>query len=513
VPSQEEAVPAQEEAVPAQQEAVPAQQGAVPAVVSAARRIRDLARERPDEVALCHIGIDGGEPDFTWRELDERSSQLAGALAERGLGLGDRLGLGLRNSPQFVLAVFAAWKLGATPVPVRWDLPEWELGRLRAAVDAKVFLGPDDLSWIDASAEANVPDLPDVTPPRMHGICSSGSTGSPKVIIGSRPGVYDPRLATPLAEGWGPVPRPQTILVLAPMYHANGFSTLFNLLGGDRLVVLEKFDAARVVDVIERHRITTFTATPTMLQRIADLPHVDSRDLSSIVWFTQGAAPMPPSLVHRWAKLVGPEKIIMAYGMTEAIGLTALRGDEWMRHEGSVGRGLRGTELRILDFEGRQLPTGELGEIYLRSPFYGGYEYLGGASRLRQTDDGFATAGDLGYLDDEGYLYLVDRRVDLIISGGANVYPAEVELALIDHPGVADVVVVGLRDPEWGRRVHAIVQPADSGAPPTAEEVIRYAKSRLAAYKVPKTVEFVAEVPRSAATKVNRGALVAARGG
>jgi bile acid-coenzyme A ligase len=312
---------------------------------------------------------------------------------------------------------------------------------------------------------------------------------------------------------WRPVRRPQTILVLAPMYHVNGFSTIFYLLAGDRLVLLEKFDAAQVVDLIERHRVTTFTATPTMLRRIADLPGIEDRDLSSLDWIAQGAAPMPSSLARRWADLIGPERIVMAYGMTEGLGLTALRGDEWLTREGSVGRGLRGTELRILDAGGADLPTGQIGEIYLRSPFYGGYRYLGDAPRMRQTDDGFATAGDLGYLDAEGYLYLVDRRVDLIITGGANVFPAEVEAALLDHPRIADVVVIGLRDPEWGRRVHAIVEPADLERPLAAADVIDYAKGRLAPYKVPKTVEFVSAVPRSEATKVNRGALVEARGG
>ena len=147
---------------------------------------------------------------------------------------------------------------------------------------------------------------------------------------------------------WGPVPQPQTILVVAPMYHSTGFTTLSNMLGGDHLVILQKFDAARIVDVIERHRISTFTATPTMLKRIADLPDIDDRDLSSIEWILQGAAPMPPSLVERWIELIGAERILMAYGMTEALGITALRGDEWLHHRGSVGLPQRGTEVRIL---------------------------------------------------------------------------------------------------------------------------------------------------------------------
>ena len=481
--------------------------------VSIARQVRRLAAENPEGIVLRHIGLDGSEPGFAWPDLDRRSSQLAGALSARGVGWGDRIGLGLRNSPQFVLAALAAWKLGAVPVPVRWDLPDWELGRLREVIAPRVYLDPGDIPWIDATAGLGVPDLPDRVAPQMNGICSSGSTGTPKVIVTERPAVYDPRMGVPFIDLWNPVPRPQTIAVLAPMYHANGFTTLYSLLAGDRLVVLEKFDAARVVDVIERHRVSTFTATPTMLQRIADLPGIDGRDLSSIQWFIQGAAPMPPSLVHRWAGLIGPERIVMAYGMTEGLGLTALRGDEWMAREGSVGLGIRGTEVRILGPEGARLPAGEIGEIYLRTPADAGYRYLGPAPRLRTADDGFATAGDLGYLDSDGYLYLVDRRVDMIITGGANVFPAEVEAALIDSPAIADVVVIGLRDPEWGRRVHAIIEPADPAAPPALGDVRDYARSRLAAYKVPKTIEIVAAIPRSEATKVNRGALVAARDG
>ncbi len=481
--------------------------------VSFARRVGHLADERPDEQVCRHIAVDGQERVLTWHDLDRRSSQLAGALAGRGVRLGDRIALGLRNSPQFVLSALAAWKLGAVPVPVRWDLPDWEQARVREVIAPRVHLGPEDVAWIDATGELDVPVLPDATSPQVSGICSSGSTGTPKVILSERPALYDPALGTPFMEGWRPVALPQTILVPAPMYHTNGFATLYSLIAGDRLVVLERFDAARAVDAIERHGITTFTATPTMLQRVADLPGVDDRDLSSVDWILQGAAPMPPSLVHRWAGLIGADRIVMVYGMTEGLGFTALRGDEWMAHQGSVGRGIRDTEVRILDAEGRDLPAGEIGEIYLRSPMSVGFRYLGDAAPRGVTDDGFSTVGDLGYVDPDGYLHLVDRRVDMIVTGGANVYPAEVETALVDHPAIADIVVVGLRDADWGRRVHAIVEPIDAAAPPTEGDVIAYAKSRLAAYKVPKSVEIVEAIPRSEATKINRRALVDARGG
>jgi bile acid-coenzyme A ligase len=176
-----------------------------------------------------------------------------------------------------------------------------------------------------------------------------------------------------------------------------------------------------------------------------------------------------------------------------------------------VGKGIRDTEVRIQRPDGSECAPGELGEIYLRSPAGITYRYLGGSPALPKTEDGFGTAGDMGYVDEDGFLYIVDRREDLIVTGGANVFPAEVESALSDHPGIADVVVVGLADDEWGQRVHAIVEPLEPASPPTVDDVIVFAKERLASYKAPKTVEFVDAIPRTAATKVSRRALVEAR--
>jgi bile acid-coenzyme A ligase len=481
-----------------------------PSIVSV---IAQLAATRGEDEVYRHIAIDGTDRAVTWEWLDRRSSQLAGALRDRGVGFGDRVGLGLRNSPEFVISVFATWKLGAVPVPVRWDVPDWELDRLREVIGPRVYLSAADLEWIAATEDLEAAGLADVVSPNLQGICSSGATGTPKIILASLPAVLAPTFGTPFALMWMPIERPQTILVLAPMYHVNAFATLHSMLAGDRLVVLEKFDARRAIDVIEKHKITTFTATPTMLQRIADAPGVDDRDLSSLAWILQGAAPMPASLVHRWAGLIGAEKIMMAYGSTEGFGLTALRGDEWMTHPGSVGRPLPGTEVLIVGDDEKEVPTGEMGEVFLKSARTGGSTYLGNVPQARRIGDGFATMGDLGHVDEDGYLYLADRRSDLIITGGANVFPAEVESALIDHPKVADIVVIGLKDAEWGRRVHAIIEPADPAAPPSAQEVRDYAKSRLAAYKVPKTVEIIDAIPRSEATKVNRGRLTAERGG
>jgi bile acid-coenzyme A ligase len=468
----------------------------------------------PNGTALIVVGRDGAETSLTWAGLEHRANQWARALQSSAVTPGSMVALSIPNSVELVVAALAAWKAGAIPIPMRWDLPDWEQRRLLEVINPALVLDEaNQAALADAAYGEDGGALPQIVAPALNGICSSGSTGLPKIILNTAPAIWTPALSTPFMAQWAPVSQPQIILVPAPMYHTNGFNTLNYLLGGDQLVVLEKFDAALVLDVIERHRITTFTATPTMLSRIADTPGVEDRDLSSIEWILQGAAVMPQSLLRRWFQLLRPERVVMAYGMTENLGLTALRGDEWLDHPGSVGRGFRDTDIRVVDDHGNVVGPGTLGEIYLRAPMNDQYRYIGGAPPLPTTPDGFTSAGDIGHLDADGYLYIADRRTDMIVTGGANVFPAEVESALIDHPGIADVVVIGIADQQWGRRVHAVVQPLDPTHPPTEQSVVRYARDRLAGYKVPKTVEFVDEIPRTAATKVNRSAMVAARGG
>jgi bile acid-coenzyme A ligase len=306
--------------------------------------------------------------------------------------------------------------------------------------------------------------------------------------------------------------RGQVQLVPAPLYHTNGFRISHGALDRDELVVLmERFDAALCADLVERHRVTTVTMAPVMLLRLARLPGIERRDFSSLRSVLQGAGPCPPWLVRFWIDLVGPERFFISYGASERVGVTFLGGDEWLEHPGSVGRGLN-TEVRILDDEGGDTPTGEVGEIFLRQTSDGasGHVYLG-APPAKRTPDGFTSVGDMGWLDEDGYLYIADRRVDMIVSGGANVFPAEVEAALSEHPELSDVVVVGVPDEEWGRRVHAIVQPRDAAAPPSLAALDAHVRERIAGWKAPKTYEFLAELPRNEAGKIRRSALAAER--
>ncbi|MHB1712165.1 MAG: class I adenylate-forming enzyme family protein [Acidimicrobiales bacterium] len=477
-------------------------------------RIHQVAESRRGEVAIVFVAEDGHERLVTWGEVDDRSTQLARTFATEGLGVGEYLAVSLKSSPEHLFSCFAAWKLGATVVPMRWDLPEWELRRLIRVLQPSLVIGPDSTQWIEGSHAESTAPLDAATAPRGWGICSSGSTGAPKIIVQKGPALFEPSTAVTsmVVESFGPLPRPQLVLVPAPLYHSNGFTAVRNLMSGDPIVLMERFKASLVVDLIERHRVTGFIAATPMLQRMAQLPDIGSRDLSSLDWVQQGAASLPIWLGRFWIDLIGPDHFYLSYGASENAGLVVCRGDQWLEHPGTLGRGFGGTEIRIIDPHGRVLSPGEIGGIFLRRPEGPAATYLGDdVPPMEATADGYVTVGDMGWLDEDGYLFMADRRVDMIVTGGANVFPAEVEEALSEHPGIVDVVVVGLTDPEWGKRVHAIVQP--SGSDVSTFDVIEFAKGKLAPYKVPKTVEFVEAIPRSEALKLNRAQLIAERDG
>jgi bile acid-coenzyme A ligase len=247
-----------------------------------------------------------------------------------------------------------------------------------------------------------------------------------------------------------------------------------------------------------------------MMQRIWKLPDAErnARDLSSLQTVMCSGAPSPAWLKRAWIEWIGPEKIHEAYGGSERIGGTAISGTEWLEHPGSVGRPTGGRKMRVLDPQGRELPAGEIGEVFMMPPGGQGstYRYIG--AEAKATGDGWESLGDMGYLDTDGYLYLVDRKTDMIVTGGANVYPAEVEAAIDAHAAVRSSAVIGLPDPDLGQRIHAIVD-APSGVD---EEALReHLAQRLVRYKVPRSLEFVDEPLRDDAGKVRRSALREAR--
>jgi bile acid-coenzyme A ligase len=335
-------------------------------------------------------------------------------------------------------------------------------------------------------------------------IATSGSTGTPKIIVAPSPGRYVPT-TTVIDAG-------QSVLAVCPLYHTNGFASCFpTLLGGDPVVLVEKFDAARVVDLIERHRVSAAIMVPTMLQRIARLDGVRGRDFSSLQRVVYGAAVLPEWVTRTWLELVPPERFMFTYGGSEGLGIVACTGREWLDHPGTTGRGAD-CDVVIRDAEGRDLPPGEIGEIWLRlrSGEADPFRYVG-AETPAPLDGGWRSFGDMGHLDADGFLYIADRRQDMIVTGGVNVFPAEVEAALSEHPEVTDVAVIGVPDPEWQRAVHAIVQPRSWAEPPSAGELRAWCKERLSGPKVPKAFEFVEELPRTTAGKINRSGLAAER--
>ena len=492
----------------------------VKAVIPYGRRISELASEHPDRTAMVFIPQEGEDRIISWRELDRASIRLAYLFAERGVNETALVAIGLPNSPEHYVAAHAAWRLGALVLPVSYRVPPVERDAILDLAKPALVIADWEgsrhptLGAAGLQSGASHPEtpLPDRVPNPGKAMGSGGSTGRPKIIVSPGPWAWQPgdlaRLLHPItgfAAG-------QTQLIAGPLYHNAPFTWgHFGLFEDHTLVVFERFDADRVVDAIERYRVNFGFFSPTMMQRIAQLPRIKERDFSSMQSMFHSAAPCPEWVKRAWIDLVGPEKVCEGFGSTEDEGTVWLRGDEWLDHPGSVGRP-QIAELRILDPEGRDLPPGEIGEIFMRPKGRGEpHHYYIGSPPAKQTKDGFVSVGDMGWVDEDGYLYPADRRVDLIISGGANVFPAEVEAALSSHPEVVDVAVIGLPDEQWGKRVHAVLQPRDLANPPSVEDLNTYARERLMPYKAPKTYEFVEDFPRDPSGKLRRSRLVADR--
>jgi len=483
--------------------------------VSYGRNLTDRAARDPARLAFVHVDQAGGEQRVSWGELERRANQVARLLAAEGVGAGSLVAVALPNIPDHFYVTYGAWKLGATVLPLRWSLPRWEHQRLVDLAQPAVVVvdgeeaGDHDIGLARVRASIALEDgaLPDRIADPAQAIATSGSTGHPKLIVKAAAGVVRPREAIDSLD----IP-PEAVrqLVTSPLYHTNGFYSHVRLMNGGMLVVMERFDASLATALIRSWQVNHVVLVPTMLARIARLPDLDETAFSSLQQVFYGGASLPPWVARRWLQLVGPQRFVFQYGGTEGIGACAATGIEWLSREGTVGRPM-GCDLRIQDEHGAEQPPGVVGEIFMR-PHPGAvpFRYIG-APMPPSTHDGYTTYGDLGWVDDDGYLFVADRRVDMVVTGGVNVYPAEVEAALSESPSVADAVVIGLPDEEWGHRLHAIVEPAAPGVRLDAAALRRHCKERLAGYKVPKTFEIVPAIARTEAGKINRSALVAER--
>jgi bile acid-coenzyme A ligase len=447
-------------------------------------------------------------------------------LQDHGVGPGDMVTIAVPNSIEWFVAYLAAWRLGAIPQPVSWRLPARELQAIVELANPSAVIGIDD-SGTDAvpglAGRCIVPRgfaAPQASPDRVPALrdearvspawkapTSGGSTGRPKLIVSGDPALIDDTLAPPLLLGTG-----GCLIMPGPLYHNGpGVWSCQALLHGNHVVLLDRFDPELTLASIERFAGTVLYVVPTMMKRIWRLPEQtrDRYDLSSlrVVWHL--AEPCPEWLKQCWIDWLGADRIFELYAGTEAQTATIITGQEWLAHRGSVGRCQPGAVM-ITDENGVELPVGEMGEVWLRNPDgRTTYRYVGADARTRA--DGWESLGDMGYVDSDGYLYLGDRAADMILSGGANIYPAEVEAALQEHPLVESCAVIGLPDEDKGNVVHAIVQ-AVTGAL-DADELRRFLGERLVVYKLPRTFEFVDEALRDDAGKVRRSALRAARVG
>lgn len=461
-----------------------------------------FAAERPDAIAVTSVS-----GDLTWGELDRRTNRVARALEALGVRENDFVTLALPNDAGFVEAVWGIWKVGATPQPVSWRLPPAEVAAIvELAKPPVVIAGPDiqvagrprvSIDGLLAASDDERP-LRDRIATHSNALTSGGSTGRPKLIVSNEPAiVVETRMAS-----WR-VSSDSISVVPGPLYHSGPWGGAFTtLMAGGRLVVLPRFEPEAVLEAVATHRATWLYQVPTMMGRIWRLPdEVKARyDLSSLRTVWHLAAPCPPWLKEAWIGWVGGEVLMELYSGTEGIAVTMISGTEWLAHRGSVGRVTSG-EMKVVDANGQTAPPGVHGEIYLRPAADRGgmpYRYVGAEPRAQP--GGWESLGDMGWFDEEGYLFLADRRTDMILVGGANVYPAEVEGALGQHPLVLSAAVIGLPDDDMGNRVHAIVQPAPASISRTATA----SGGASVSYKRPRSFELIDQPLRDDSGKVRR---------
>jgi long-chain acyl-CoA synthetase len=486
-------------------------------------------------VAQEQIGVRCGERFTTYPDLFDRALRATRALSGLGVGAGDRVALLLRNSIEFLEASIATAPLGASAVPINWHWRRDEITHVLGDSGAKALVVHDDL-WpsiapsvpkglslvvvpVDGAGSQDLPDgavwWPDLLaghepweePPEgapMSIIYTSGTTGTPKGVVRAPAGDAK-REATQamLGEIFQLGPGERTVIP-APMYHtAPNVYALAAAIRGMDMTIMSSFDAEEFLRIVAEHRITVVQMVPTMFVRLLALPEqVRSRyDLSSLRWIVHAAAPCPPDIKRAMIEWLGPI-VAEYYGGTETGPVVFCTSEEWLSHPGTVGRPIEQAVVKVFGADGAELPAGESGEVYMWLDVWPDFTYQGDPAKRREIErDGLVSCGDIGFIDADGYLYLNDRRSDMVISGGVNVYPAEIEACLLSLPGVRDCAVFGIPDDEFGEALAAHVELHDE-ARLSAEQVRDHVRSRLAAYKTPRLVEFSDSLPREDSGKI-----------
>jgi bile acid-coenzyme A ligase len=480
------------------------------ALISLSRIVEHWTAVQPARTVLVHEG-----KSLTWGELEARTNRLARAYQSLGVKKDDFVTIALPNGIEFFEACLATWKAGATPQPVSARLPKFERDQIVEVGAPSLVVGvePGEYAPIACLPAGYVPDaslpntpLPEVTSISYKAMTSGGSTGRPKLIVSKQLAAADPDV--PLLE----IPQQGCMLIPGPLYHNGPFLwAMTALFKGCTVVVTTRFDAEETLRLLAEHKVDVVYMVPTMMRRIWALPEeVRTRyDLSSLKALWHLAAPCPPWLKECFIEWLGPDVIWELYGGTEGQGSTTIQGTDWLKHKGSVGRPVETCEMKVVGEDGETLPPGKVGEVFIR-PLAGAgttYRYIG--AEAKAIEGGWESLGDMGWMDAEGYLYLTDRLSDMILVGGANIYPAEVEAAIDAFPGVRSSAVIGLPDDDMGARLHAVIDRPDGPADPKAMEA--HLADRLVRYKVPKSFEYVDEPVRDDAGKVRRKALREAR--
>jgi len=493
--------------------------------------IEQHARSMPTALALCE-----GDQQLSWAAWDEQANRLADALAERGIGAGDRVAVRTMNRIEWFVVEAALGKLGALRVAVSFRLRPAEVHYMLEHSGARAIVFDDEDPAALAPAFAGLPSLrlkiglypgaragDDVevfaellatssAEPRFSEqgggaiVYTSGTTGHPKGVRKTAPADEPTRaLLRRINEDLKrsiPFQRGDRNLLSAPLNHAAApASALGTHMRAGTVYLERKFDAESALKVIHQHRITTSFLVPTMLNRIVNLPaDVLARyDVSSMRAITTGASVCPADLKRKVISFFGP-CLYENYGATEVGLVTMWTPADLEQRADSCGRLLDGVDVRIVDEARNPLPRGQLGEIFVKSPATMA-SYLGEGKSADFSADGYFTAGDVGKLDADGYLYILDRKKDMIIAGGVNIYPAEIEAALRAHPAVLDAAVFGAPDAEWGEQVIAVVERVP-GTRLEQAELYAFVAELLAGYKRPRSIAFVDELPRNAAGKV-----------